>query len=80
MEKEEDRKRFRKIRWWIIILVVIFLLLWVVGSKGKWFSPPHTWSDIAILIQEVEEKTQKLNQILQEALQSEEEKETSLGP
>ncbi|MDI3543092.1 MAG: hypothetical protein PWP57_695 [Candidatus Atribacteria bacterium] len=80
MKKGEDRKTFRKIGWWIIILVMVILLLWGVSSKWKWFSPPHTWSDIAMLIQEVEEKTQKLNQILQEALQSGEEKETSLGP
>jgi len=63
------RGKLRKIGWWVTILVIVFLLLWGMGSRWKWFSPPHTWSDIAILIQEVEEKTKKLNQILQEATQ-----------
>ncbi len=80
MEKEETKRGFRKIGWWIILLVIVFFLI-LGSSKGwEWFSPTHTWSDIAILVQEIEEKTQKLNQILQEALQSVREKESPSEP
>lgn len=80
MEKGKTRKGFRKIGWWVVILVIILFLVLGSSKKWKWFSPPRTWSDIAVLIQEVEEKTQKLNQILQEALHSVKEKEAPLPP
>jgi len=73
------KKEVKRIKWLVVILIVGFsLLFW--GSKGwRWFSPPHTWSDVAILTREIEEKGQKLNQILQETLQSIMDKEAPVG-
>jgi len=53
----------------VAILLIVFFLILGAGKKGRWFSPTPTWSDVANLIQEVGEKGQELNQILQEALQ-----------
>ena len=57
MEKGETRRGFRKIGWWIIlsVMVIVFSSFWE-AVKGGMVSPPRTWSDIAILVQEVEEK------------------------
>ncbi len=70
MKKGERKREFKKRGWWWVpILLIVFFLILGAGKKGGWFSPTPTWSDVANLIQEVGEKGQELNQILQEALQ-----------
>lgn len=70
MKKEKREREFRRPGWWwVAILLIVFFLILGISRGGKWFSPAPTWSDVANLIQEVGEKGQELNQILQEALQ-----------
>ncbi|MBP9014937.1 MAG: hypothetical protein KBH15_00335 [Candidatus Atribacteria bacterium] len=73
------KKEVKRIKWWVVILIVGFSLLFWGGKGWRWFSRPHTWSDVAILTREIEEKGQKLNQILQETLQSIMDKEAPVG-
>jgi len=78
---EEEKEKHKRIKWWWLVLVggmIFFFLFW--GSRGwERFSPPRTWSDVAILTKEIEEKGRELNQILQEKLQLIPEGENSEG-